>query len=315
MREADTTDLVIGRGLLGRSILDLLPPATAVARVRWGDEDGAVEDLVHAATRFIEQAGNGWRIYWCAGAGVTATSADALDMEVRVYRRFLRALGGLNADARTGGTLFLASSVGGAYAGAGSPPYDEASPTAALSPYGVAKLKMEAATSEMSASAGIRSFTARITNLYGPGQDLSKGQGLISTIARTYITNQPASIFVPLDTIRDYVYVADCAAAVVAGVERASRLPPGTNVLKIIGSAQAVSIGALIGEFGRLMRRPPLIVLGAGNSSGQAPDLRVRSIVWTDLDALISTTLPEGISRTHRSLLRASSSGRPLAPA
>ncbi|WAB81873.1 NAD-dependent epimerase/dehydratase family protein [Microcella daejeonensis] len=309
----DAAELIIGRGLLGRAVLERLRPGTPAASVRWGDADQAVDDLVAAANAVIASARGGWQLYWCAGAGVTATSAEALETEVAVFRRFLTELEDLPEQVRHRGTVFLASSVGGAYAGAGSPPYDEHSPTRALSPYGVAKLKMEQALADSSASSGIRSFIARITNLYGPGQDLSKGQGLISTIARTYITNQPASIFVPLDTIRDYVYAADCAAVIVAGVARTRGLGPGSSVVKVIGSSHAVSIGALVGEFGRLMRRPPLIVLGAGNASGQAPDLRVRSAVWPDLDALISTTLPEGISRTHRSLLRSASTGRAFA--
>ncbi|WP_168916296.1 NAD-dependent epimerase/dehydratase family protein [Microcella flavibacter] len=305
----DAADLMIGRGLLGRAVLGLLPLGTPAASVRWGDADRAVSDLRAAADQLIGSSGDRWRLYWCAGAGVTATSAESLETEVDVFRRFLEHLESLPEAVRRRGTVFLASSVGGAYAGAGSPPYDERSPTGALSPYGSAKLAMEAELAATSSRSGVRSFIARITNLYGPGQDLSKGQGLISTIARTYISNQPASIFVPLDTIRDYVYAPDCARVVVASVERTSLLPAGSSIVKVIGSSQAVSIGALVGEFRRLMRRAPLIVLGAGNASGQAPDLRVRSTVWTDLDSLISTTLPEGISRTHRSLLRASSAG------
>ena len=51
----------------------------------------------------------------------------------------------------------------------------------------------------------------RFSNLYGPGQNLGKLQGLISRLALSAVTRQPINIFVPLDTIRDYVYVDDAA--------------------------------------------------------------------------------------------------------
>jgi UDP-glucose 4-epimerase len=61
----------------------------------------------------------------------------------------------------------------------------------------------------------------------------------------------------------------------------------------------AISIAAIIGEYSRLRRKRPLVVIRAGSAVGQAPDLRVRSTVWTDLDGLVRTTLPEGLGLIH----------------
>jgi UDP-glucose 4-epimerase len=270
--------------------------------ITWSDKDKSIEDLAEGLKKFIATSSEPWEIYWCAGAGVTSTDRSAVEREVAVFEAFIVEISRLSRNQIGRGKLFLASSVGGAYAGNPIPPYTESSHVAALSPYGEAKLRMEESVRSHSSQMGLRSFIARITNLYGPGQDLSKGQGLISVIAKTYFTGVPASIFVPLDTIRDYVYVGDCAKVVVQGMRKLDSVAPGETVTKIVGSANPVSIGALIGEFSRLRRSRPLIVLGAGNSSGQAPDLRVKSEVWPELDALVSTTLPAGIAATFQSM-------------
>lgn len=301
-----TGDWVIGRGLLGGAIAASRPRAFG-ARIRWSEPEAAVADLRAGLDAFLGRVGDAqWTVYWCAGAGVTSTSAAVLEQEVETFQRFLAAIGELPVDVRERGSVYLASSVGGAYAGNPHPPFTEQSATAPLSDYGRAKLRMEEGVRALSADAGVRSLVARITNLYGPGQDLAKGQGLISVIARAYLTRVPVSIFVPLDTIRDYLFVDDCARVSLAAMRRLAEAAPGTSVTKILGAANAVSIGALLGEFSRVRRRRPLVVLGGGDSRGQALDLRVRSRVWTDLDALADTTLPAGIAATVTALHGAS---------
>jgi UDP-glucose 4-epimerase len=73
--------------------------------------------------------------------------------------------------------------------------------------------------------------------------------------------------------------------------------------VKLIGSMRAVSIGALLSELTRLRRRRGSIVLGGGDARGQSLDLRIRSEVWTDLDGLARTSLPEGLSRVFQAQL------------
>lgn len=55
---------------------------------------------------------------------------------------------------------------------------------------------MERLASAYGETHGWRTVIGRLTNLYGPGQDLSKGQGLISTLVNSAITLQPATIYV-----------------------------------------------------------------------------------------------------------------------
>lgn len=302
---------IIGRGLLGRAVArarSYTEGEPVGVDVPWDDPDASVAVLRAGLTEFVQRPGD-LQLYWCAGRGVTSTPLSVLAVEVDVFTRFLATVEDLPADDRARLTVFLASSVGGAYAGASEPPFTESTPPQPGAPYGVAKLQMETALREATAAGGWRSFIGRITNIYGAGQDLTKAQGLISALVRGHLSGQPIPVYVSLDTLRDYIYEDDCAAVIDAGMARAATTDAGTTTVKIIGTMRAVSIGALLSELTRLRRRRGPIVLGGGDARGQALDLRVRSEVWTDLDGLVSVTLPDGLSRVYQAQL----SGRAIA--
>lgn len=303
---------VVGRGgLLGGAVERAIPPRDAVwtppAEVPWG-EPGAPEALVRLAEGFATAAGSGrWQVAWCAGVGLTTSGHEELAVEVRLLEVTLGALA--RAAARPG-ALFLASSAGGVYAGARqSPPFTELTPPVPLAPYGEAKLAAERVAVEWGRRTGAPVVLGRIANLYGPGQSLPKQQGLISQFCRAHLTGQPLSLYVPLDTVRDYLFVDDCAALVTAALRAARHLPAGTSVTKILASHRAITIGALLGEMRRLLRRPPRVVNGASPAARYQPlDLRLRSVTWPELDQRPLTPLPVGISATMedlRSTLRA----------
>ncbi len=298
---------VIGRGLLGSAVADAGRDDVFSASIAWSDPRRALEDLEGALEAFALDAdaiAPTWEIYWCAGKGVTSTSREHLQDEVDVFAGFVDLLlrqDGLNL---AHGRLFVASSVGGVYAGRTDPPFTESTPPAPLTPYGDAKLQMEQVVRAASEASPLRTLVGRITNLYGPGQDLSKGQGLLSVIVSSYVTGRPTSVYVPLDTLRDYLYADDCAAMVTTAMRRLGGEDPGTSRTKIFGSMTPASIGAVIGEASRIRRVRAPIVAGQGDASGQASDLRVRSEVWTDIDGLARTTLAEGMSALYRAQLR-----------
>jgi UDP-glucose 4-epimerase len=155
-------------------------------------------------------------------------------------------------------------------------------------------------------------MVGRIANLYGPGQNLGKAQGLISQICRTNLTGQPLSIYVSLDTLRDYLFAPDCAALIVDGLARlrseSSATPSVTSsvmVTKVLASQRAITVGAVLGEMRRIFKRSPRIVLGSSaGSAAQARDLSLRSRVWPELDRRTLTPFPVGVANTSADLLR-----------
>ncbi len=303
MAVTQTARWVIGRGLLGSAVSRTRDDAPLEAPVQWADAERAHADLATGLRRLLSTDATRVEIYWCAGRGVTSSPPSQLEAEFDTFDGFLRLLVALPAADRARLAFFLASSVGGAYAASPHPPFTERTEPAPSSAYGHTKLRMERALEAATVAGGWRSFVARITNLYGPGQDLAKGQGLLSVIVASYVTHRPVSIYVSLDTLRDYIYEDDCARVIDAAVSRVAFEPAGTIVTKIVGAMTAQSIGAILGENTKLRRRRPRVILGQGDPRGQANDLRVRSEVWTDLDALVKTTIPEGLDNLYRAQL------------
>lgn len=310
--DAEPIRWVIGRGLLGAAVSAASSSPVLEQPVRWDDPASAHTDLAHGLNRLLAASDGPLQVLWCAGKGVTSTPEAALQAELVTFTDFIGLLSALGERDRSRLSVFLASSVGGAYAGSPSPPFTESTPPVPLSAYGRTKLAMERALTEATRQGGWRAFIARITNLFGAGQDMSKGQGLLSVLVASYITRRPPTIFVSLDTLRDYILTDDCARVILAGTQRAAELDTGTTALKIVGAMNAQSVGAILGENRRLNagRRAP-VILGPGPAAGQALDLRVRSEVWTDLDALVQTTLPEGLHRLHLAQLGAYARGAP----
>lgn len=316
--------LVIGsHGLLGGAVTAAARRRDGVAplvqQVRWGDDSLVHRDLALGLDRLIAQADGGpWRVVWCAGAGVTTTSADELAREIAVLRRFLHAVADRAASAAVGrGTFFFASSAGGVYAGSDDPPFTEDTLPRPISPYGEAKLTAERVVAELCPPAGVSALIGRISNLYGPGQDVLKPQGLITHLCRARVTGQPTSIYVSLDTLRDYVFAPDCADLILAALDRLDRhrdetspTDSGVLVTKILASQKSVSIGALLMEVRRIFRRPPRVLVAASpRANAQARDLRLRSVVWSELDARTLTPLPAGIRATAADIERSYMAG------
>jgi UDP-glucose 4-epimerase len=312
---------VVGRGgLLGRHVATALCGGEIGSAWRppgptdWTDEHAAASTLGDQAIELLDQAersGCSWRVLWCAGAGVVATSAESLEQETRVVARVHDRLAArLGGDRELGrrGTLFHASSAGGAYAASlAAPPYDESSPVLALAPYGREKLAQEAMFERMADECAADVLIGRLSNLYGPGQRLDKPQGLISHVGRAALRREPIPIYVPLDTIRDYLFVEDAGRMVASAIERfeGERLPRGDArvVVKIFASEVPTTVASVLGAWRQALRRPLRIAMG-GSSAGhlQPRVLSFRSRVWPDLRGC-PTLLSLGIDAVRRDQL------------
>ncbi|MGO4255800.1 NAD-dependent epimerase/dehydratase family protein [Marmoricola sp. RAF53] len=287
------TWVVGARGLLGNAVRQAVTAAgdeVRPASVPWSDPEAAVEALLSQADALPD---DGWRLAWCAGSGVVASTPDQFEQELAVLAAFLERWQPRAEPARR--AVFMASSAGGVYAGSSGPPFTESTEPVPISPYGHAKLRAEALFRAFAERTGTPLLVGRIANLYGPGQDLGKGQGLISLLCEAHLRRRPLSVYVPLDTMRDYLYVTDAAATVVACLDRLGETG-GTHV-RILASGRSVTVGQILGELRRVSRRRPPMILGSSPVARfQVPDLRLRPEVWPSLDRHASTPLAVGIA-------------------
>jgi UDP-glucose 4-epimerase len=304
-----TVAWVIGaRGLLGSAVSRHIARRTgweqlAADPLPWSTPERLAEQAAATTARLVEETADGdrWAILWLAGSAVTAAPQRQLDEELEQLHLVLDAIGS-RLDHAAPGAFFYASSAGGIYGGAVDPPFTETTEPAPIAPYGHFKLAAESVVREFAERTGVPSLVGRIANLYGPGQRLEKMQGIISQLARAQISPEPASIFVSLDTIRDYLYVDDAAALVCDCVDELLR--DGGHVIKILASGRAVTIGDLLGLVRALAKAHPHIRIGQSSAAAwQAKDLRLRSEVWPHLDRRELTPLPAGMHATMLSVL------------
>ena len=289
----DRAWVVGSSGLLGSAVVRRLRSLGREVRtvtVPWTEPDRSRAALAAFARDLPESAAE---VYWCAGAGVVGSAQEQFDAEVGCLGAFLEAW----EPAGEGHAFFLASSAGGVYAGSSGAPFTEASQPVPISPYGRAKLAGEQVAQQFADRSGVALLVGRLSNLYGPGQDIGKPQGLISQLCRAELTRQPLSIYVSLDTMRDYLFVDDAAAMVVQALG-AVRSRGGRH-LKVLASEQSTTIGAVLGGLHRITRRRPPVVLGASpDARFQVHDLRLRSDAWPPIGNLARTPLPAGMSAT-----------------
>ena len=316
--QARPTWVIGAGGLLGKAVVRELQSrgvAVLTSTIPWSDQESALQAFRKGAESLREAAAGGpWTIAWCAGAGVTGTSPEALEAELSLFARALDVFAEiLCVTGGQNGAMFLASSAGGVYAGSSTPPFTEHSPVQPLAPYGFAKLRAEATVADFARRTGVRTLVGRVSNLYGPGQNLRKPQGLISVFAKAHLTGAPVSVYVSLDTLRDYLFVDDASRLVADGLDRLVRpdVHPGEVVMTILASQRADTIGNLIGACRAIFKRRPLIILGASPvAKAQAHDLRLKSVVWPELDAHPVTPLAVGINNTVQEVQRLALSGQ-----
>ena len=312
---------MLGRGgLLGRNVESALAERGACwhpcGRFSW-DNPYVIESELSAACKAfaVRVRESPWQIAWCAGTGSVGSSTAALEQETSAFAYLLSCvkefLCGLDAAP---GAMFLASSVGGLYAGAQPSPFSEASPVAPLAPYGWNKLEQESLARQWSLGTGTPLFIGRLSNLYGPGQNLQKGQGLISQICLRLLAREPLALYVPLDTIRDYLFARDAGRLVADGLARLrfeaslSSAPPA--VVKILASQQTATVATLLAQFRWITKRPVSVIVAASpNADRQARDLRTTSSVWPELDRYPVTTLSEGIRSVLTRVLEVAGEG------
>lgn len=293
---------VIGAGgLLGSAVVRALDTPYLAGSVPWHDPDQAIATLQSQTAEFARAVGDSrWAIVWAAGQATTSSSAQDTARELMVFTAFVEAVSAALPHDR--GTVFITSSAGGVYGGSVGAPFDDRSDPKPLGTYGKLKLDQEqVATDRLGATCQV--ILGRVSNLYGPGQDLTKLQGLISRLALASVTRVPITMFVSLDTLRDYLYVDDAAAMICMWLDRSPVLD-GRPLTVVIAAGQSVSLGHVISTMQDVTRTRIPVAYGAhASASAQSRDLR---LIPTDAEStrpLVRMPLVAGAKRVHLDVL------------
>jgi UDP-glucose 4-epimerase len=227
-----------GAGFVGSHVVDAL-----VAR---GDEVTVVDNLssgkrenLNPGATFVERdIREGLDL---AGADVVFHLAAQADVQTSVkrpdYDADVNVVGTVKVAeaARGAGTQVVFTSTGGAIYGECVEPAREDSPLLPLSPYGIAKLCAEEYLLGWNRIHGLQNVVLRLANVYGPRQDAGLEGGVVSIFLERMASGEETTIFGDGLQERDFVYVGDVVAAMLAVAGR-----PG-GVLNV-GTGRATSV-------------------------------------------------------------------------
>ncbi|WP_269844865.1 NAD-dependent epimerase/dehydratase family protein [Salinibacterium hongtaonis] len=171
---------------------------------------GSVDAVVHLAGQ------PGVRSSWGADFGIyTRANVDAT-------QRLLEA-------AKLGGNLrrFVYASSSSIYGQADVYPTDETMVPRPFSPYGVTKLAGEHLTSLYRENFGVPSVSFRFFTVYGPRQRPDMAFSRFLTAAEA---GSPITVYGDGKQIRDFTFVDDIVAALIASIQTSGELPPVMNL-------------------------------------------------------------------------------------
>jgi UDP-glucose 4-epimerase len=283
-------------GLIGSAINQKSEFPFQAIPVRWSDSNLALIDLKQNLSKFLDQSDHysRWAIVWAAGSATTSTHQDQADQELELFQKFIDELSSQHPN--TSGEFLLISSAGGIYAGSSNPPFTEQTVPHPISVYGHLKYAQEKALSRLCDLPWLRLSIARVSNAYGPGQNLTKLQGIISKFALSTLTREPINLFVPLSTVRDYIYVTDLGRKVQDLINKpALESDQGAIRIRIIASGTGTSLAQVFRTCQDVFHRKIPTAMGVHPSStSQALDLRFKTD-FPDPHSGNETTLPIGI--------------------
>jgi len=189
----------------------------------------------------------------------------------------------------SGATAFINISTGGALYGETLACATEDTPVAAPSPYGRYKAEAERL---VATTPGLRTVTFRFANIYGPRQRTDLEGGVIAIFAGCWKRGDPLTIYGEGNAERDYLYVSDTVAAILAGLDGG---PTGSYN---IGTGVATSVNQLVAAMTELLG-PPKKVIRAAAREGEIQrscvdaSKAIREGVWRP-----AVALADGLRRT-----------------
>jgi len=220
-------------------------------------------------------------------ASVDAPAADA-DVNILGTVNLLEA-------ARQAGARVLFASTGGALYGRDAPiPSLEDVLPLPESPYGIAKYCAECYIGLYNRLHGTRHSVLRLANVYGPRQDPAGEAGVITIFCASVLAGREPTIYGDGTQTRDYVYVGDVVAAVLAAADSGR---PGVWNVGTGTETSVLDLIALIGQAAGRSIEPEFAPSRAGElqRNALAADLIKRDLDWSP-----ATSLADGVRAVYQ---------------
>jgi UDP-glucose 4-epimerase len=183
----------------------------------------------------------------------TANSNPKFDIESNLVNTviFLEKLEFLNIK-----KIIYISSGGTVYGNAKNQPINENYPLNPSGSYGIVKLAIENYVKYFSFKFNIPFLIIRPSNPYGPRQNYSGEQGVISSFLFNLINNNDLNVWGDGSNIRDYIYISDLIDFIIE-----SSLSKKAGVYNV-GFGKGFSVIDIINEIKKITKSKPSIIFG-----------------------------------------------------
>lgn len=160
-------------------------------------------------------------VYYLASSSIPSSSWEnpivEVDSNLIPFLQFLNECVNRNVK-----KIVFISSAGTVY-GSSLLPLSEVSPKKPFSPYGINKLTMEYYLNYYKLRYNINYDVFRVSNVYGEGQNTSKGLGVLNTLLENLAFNRVTSIYGDGENIRNYIYVKDVVKVLVKSTQKVNK--------------------------------------------------------------------------------------------
>lgn len=201
--------------------------------------------------------------------------------------------------------LFI-SSGGTVYGIPKTIPINEDHPTDPVCSYGITKLAIEKYLSMYASMFGVELCLLRPSNVYGEGQRLNVGQGVIGVMADRGLRGKPLEIWGTGESLRDYLHVDDMVAAVMLLLDYSGPMQvfnvssgEGYSVLEIIAILKEnLDLPVTISHMADRGFDVPANVLDSSrlrNETGWEPQVDLASGIARSVDWVRSTLANEAL--------------------
>jgi UDP-glucose 4-epimerase len=228
-------------------------------------------------------------------ATTTVPSSAADNIEFDINTNLIGSIRLMEAASAAGvSRLIFISSGGTVYGDTVDPAICEDHPTEPISAYGIVKLAIEKYLSYFHATAGLDYRIARLSNPYGHGQNLDKHQGIIPIFINRILADQPVQIWGDGLMVRDYIYIDDAVAGLMALIQSDGNHFRVYNIGAGVGSSINDIVDAISASVGRVAKRIYLPARGFDVKRNVLDVARAR----VDLGWSAKIDLQQGIDET-----------------
>ncbi len=190
--------------------------------------------------------------------------------------------------------IIFPSSGGAIYGDQNKELYSEDDPLLPISPYAISKLSLERYFEYFRITHGLDYLILRLSNPYGPLQNIIGNQGIIPIFLNLIKNNQPVTVFGDGDNVRDYIFIDDA----IANIKKLAFMKKTKYRIYNIGSGLGTSINDLLDIMREVTDKKISIKIAPERKSDLKSIVLDINRAKSEIDYSFRNSLKRGIGKT-----------------